>query len=95
MVEFDITKDLVVSTNQYDRGKDDYVIVQSCKRKQKNRQYVERKKKPNQWDFGDKESLSIRIVRFKITENTYETIFTSLPRDKFSIEDIKKLYGIR
>ena len=44
MVEFDITKDLVVSTNQYDRGKDDYVIVQSCKRKQKNRQYVERKK---------------------------------------------------
>lgn len=53
------------------------------------------KKKPNQWDFGDKESLSIRIVRFKITENTYETIFTSLPRDKFSIEDIKKLYGIR
>ena len=95
MTEFDITKNLIVSTNQYDRGKDDYVIVQPCKGKQKNRQYVERKKKPKQWDFGDKETLSIRIVRFPITEDTYETIFTSLPRDKFSIEDIKTLYGMR
>ena len=39
--------------------------------------------------------MKIRIVRFKITDITYETIFTSLPREKFSIADIKKIYGMR
>lgn len=66
------------------------------KGKQKNRQYKENLvNKPKQWDFADIEQLSIRIVRFKITDDTYETIFTSLPRDKFSIADIKYLYGLR
>jgi hypothetical protein len=41
------------------------------------------------------EKLNIRIVRFEISPNTYETIFTSLPREKFSIADIKKIYGMR
>lgn len=36
-----------------------------------------------------------RIVRFKITDNTYECIMTNLSRDDFSIEDIKELYHKR
>ena len=96
MVELDITKNLIVSTKQSDRGKDGYVVVQTLKRNQKNRQYKEETvKKPIQWDFSDKESLSIRIVCFKITDDIYETIITSLPKDKFPIEEIKKLYGMR
>lgn len=96
MMELDITKNITVSTNQYDRGKEGYVIVNKLKGKQKNRQYKEnRTQKATQWDFADIEHLSIRIIRFKITNTSYETIFTSLPRDKFSIEDIKKLYGMR
>lgn len=96
MIDLDITKNITVSTNQYDRGKDGYVIVQTLKGKQKNRQYKkELVNKPKQWDFGDKENLTFRIVRFKITDDTYETIFTSLPKDKFSIADIKYLYGLR
>ena len=96
MMELDITKNITISTNQHDRGKDDYVIVNKLKGKQKNRKYKEnRVTKAIQWDFADIEHLSIRIVRFKITDTSYETIFTSLPRDKFSIEDIKKLYGMR
>ena len=53
----------------------------------KNREYTG---KTNfiDWDFGDYEDLKLRIVRFKISDNSYETIFTSLPRNKFSIEDI-------
>ena len=47
------------------------------------------------WDFGKTEELKLRIVRFKITEDSYETIVTSLPRDKFPISEIKKLYGMR
>jgi len=95
MTEFDITKNLIVSTNQYDRGKENYVIVQTRKGKQ-NRIYTEKASSAVvQWDFADKETLSIRIVRFKITDDTYETIITSLPKDKFPLEEIKKLYGMR
>lgn len=60
----------------------------------KNREYTGNTKFI-EWDFGDYEEMSIRIVRFKITDTTYEIIFTSLPRDKFSLEDIKTLYGMR
>lgn len=40
------------------------------------------------------ERLNLRIVRFEITPGNYETIITSLPRDKFPLDEIKKLYGI-
>ena len=36
-----------------------------------------------------------RIVRFKITDDTYECIMTNLSRDEFSLEEIKELYHKR
>lgn len=39
--------------------------------------------------------MSLRIVRFKITENTYETIVTSLDSSHFPLDEIKKLYHLR
>ncbi len=36
-----------------------------------------------------------RIVRFPITETTYEVIMTSLDRDQFSMERIKEIYSLR
>lgn len=36
-----------------------------------------------------------RIVRFKISEDTYECIMTNLSKDEFSIEEIKELYHKR
>lgn len=39
--------------------------------------------------------LRMRIVRFSITEDTYECIITNLPSNKFNIEEIKKLYAKR
>ena len=96
MTELDIDKNIIASTNQYDRNKDGYVIVYTRKGKQQNRQYKEKLvNKPKQWDFADKEELSFRIVRFPISDTTYETIFTSLPRDEFPISEIKKLYAMR
>ena len=47
------------------------------------------------WDFESPYSLTIRIVRFKITDDTYETIATSLPREKFPLMMIKHLYHLR
>ena len=36
-----------------------------------------------------------RIVRFKITDDTYECIMTNLDRDEFTMEVIKELYNKR
>ena len=40
----------------------------------------------------DTYTLSFRIVRFPISDDTYECIVTNLPEDEFPIEEIKKLY---
>lgn len=40
-------------------------------------------------------TLSFRIVRFKISESTFETIITNLPAEQFSASEIKKLYAMR
>ena len=39
--------------------------------------------------------LQMRIVRFPISETTYESIITNLPAEDFSLEDIKALYHMR
>ena len=47
------------------------------------------------WDFESPHKMTIRIVRFKITEDRYETIATSLDRFAFPAERIKELYNMR
>ena len=47
------------------------------------------------WDFESKCIVKLRVIRFKITENTYETIVTSLNRFEFGIDEIKHLYHLR
>lgn len=39
--------------------------------------------------------ISLRIVRFKITDNSYETIITNLNQSDFSPGELKELYGMR
>lgn len=39
--------------------------------------------------------MDFRVVRFAITENTYECIITNLPKQDFPIEEIKKIYAMR
>lgn len=40
-------------------------------------------------------TLKFRIVRFKLSEHYYETVITNLPTDKYSPEELKKLYASR
>ena len=40
-------------------------------------------------------ALDFRIVRFKITEDTYETVITNLDPFSFPSEELKKLYNMR
>lgn len=48
-------------------------------------------------DYGSYNTyeLSFRIVRFPVSESTYECIVTNLPRDEFPAERIKELYHTR
>lgn len=39
--------------------------------------------------------LSFRVVRFKLTEDTYEVLLTNLPEGEFSVSELKDLYAMR
>ena len=56
--------------------------------------------KNQKFDYFDEDTnvayeFNTRIVRFKITDDSYECIMTNLSRDEFSIEEIKELYHKR
>lgn len=40
-------------------------------------------------------TLNFRVVRFAISEDSYECIITNLPKEEFPTEEIKKLYAMR
>ena len=91
MVELDIDKTITITTDSKYRfnDKEGYIYIHTKKNKMKSRDYTGNTDF-SAWDFGKTEELKLRIVRFKITEDSYETIVTSLPRDKFPISEIKK-----
>ena len=39
--------------------------------------------------------MSFRVVRFKVTDDLYETVITNLEQSRFSPQELKKLYGMR
>lgn len=39
--------------------------------------------------------MTMRILRIKLREDTYECIITNLPEDQFSAEEVKRLYKMR
>ena len=39
--------------------------------------------------------LSFRVVRFQLTEDTYEVLLTNLNENEFSVSDLKELYAMR
>ena len=39
--------------------------------------------------------LSFRVVRFRITSDTFETVLTNLDADNYPPEELKKLYATR
>lgn len=51
------------------------------------------------FDFMSREEpwyeFNCRVIRFKITEYTYETVITNLDRNEFPVEEIIKIYNMR
>lgn len=102
----DITSRSIASTLDLpDTDEFDETITLNLTRKQTN----EIKANPKKYKFMPKHSrfdyfelknssfyeLKFRIVRFKLTENTYETIITNLDVKEFEKEEIKELYHKR
>ncbi len=82
--DMNVTRTLTrLQTKEIKANKDKYVFVSTTSR----------------FDFlgptQDFYELSFRIVRFKITNDTYETIITNLSEDEFQLEDFKELYHYR
>lgn len=46
-------------------------------------------------DKNDYYKISFRLVRFKISENTYETLITNTDKTEFSAKKLKELYHMR
>ena len=79
--------------------------TQTNEDKQANRHFIQtgsKKGKKNSsktvishWDFPSPYTLKIRVVRFKLNTGKYETLVTTLPRNKFSLDDLKELYHRR
>ena len=50
------------------------------------------------FDYFDTEGfygMNLRVVRFKITDDTYECLVTNLTRDEFDLNELKKMYHMR
>lgn len=93
MKELDTTITIELRTTQtnedkllYEQGKAKWVIGPSKFGKEK---------KGITWDFESPFTMTIRVVRFKITKDTYETVVTSLNRFAFPASKIKELYHLR
>lgn len=93
--EFDVPVYLSLTTRQTKEAKE------LCKRKNEFRfipshcsfDYLPRtRRKLDPLQFY---SLSFRVVRFKITEDTYETVVTNLDAHTFPPKELKKLYTMR
>lgn len=49
----------------------------------------------SRWDFSSPYTLKLRVVRILLDTGEYETLVTSLSRERFSISKIRELYHLR
>ncbi len=93
MEELDRTISFEVSTTQTNEDKQvgrHFIQIGSKFGKQNSKNTVISK-----WDFTSPYRFEVRVVRFKISDDQYETLITLLDKDKFSIDELKKLYHMR
>lgn len=43
----------------------------------------------------DEYPMELRVVRFELSDGNYESLITNLPREEFSVTDLKELYSLR
>ena len=93
--EFDLSVDLSLTTKQSNavklllENRNQYKLITS------NMTFDYLPKKNRKHQPATFYNLPFRIVRFKITDDTYETVVTNLDIHSFPAEELKKLYNMR
>lgn len=90
-VDRDVTVEITTTQTKEDKEKGRRFIQTGSKNGKKNSS----KTPIRQWDFPSPYTLKFRVVRFLLDSGEYETVATSLPRETFQPEEIKKLYHMR
>jgi len=86
------------NSDEFDTDIDICLTKKQTKHIKNNKHYFKFIPKNGIFDFFGTDSfypMSFRVVRFKITDDSYETIITNLQRDQFNPKVIKQLYGMR
>lgn len=86
-VEFEIT-----TSQTKDDTKNNRIFIKTGSKTGKK---LSPKTRVGRWDFSSPYRMRLRVVRFQLDSGEYETIATTLPREIFSISDIKELYHMR
>ena len=89
--DVDISFEIVTSRTKENREK---IKEGKCKYLSGKSKYG-KDKKDVAWDFEDGVMMNIRVVRFRLSSGSWETLVTSLSRDEYSMEDLKELYHAR
>ena len=92
MMELDKDLSFEVTTTQ---TKEDKLLNRIYIQTQKNTKSYSKNTNRRNWDFHSPYLFKFRVVRFMLETGEYETVITSLPREKFCISDIKELYHMR
>ena len=85
--EFDHDMQLILTRKQ----------AKDVKAKPKKFKFIAKSSPFDYLDLYDKKfyTLNFRVVRFAISEDSYESIITNLPKEDFPVEEIKKIYAMR
>lgn len=92
--ELDVTREITVISTQTNKDK-------KLLKEDKKYHFVPGKskfgkeKKDVRWDKGNYFTMRFRIVKFQLVSGEWEVLTTNLPREDFSIDDLKDLYHHR
>ena len=95
MEELDRDLEWTITTRQTNEAKENgWIFLQTGSKKGKSNSASTR---ITRWNFGhiDPYPMKCRAVRFRLPTGEFETLLTNLPREEFSLSDLKALYAMR
>lgn len=78
-----------------DRGYEKYNLMACCIENNQKYTYLPYSSDFDYFDVEGFYEMNLRVVRFKITDDTYECMVTNLTRDEFDLNELKKMYHMR
>ena len=90
---------VTTSSEYYSEHKKDGDIHYIHAVKTQHKKYLSPNTKRQKWDFGPIVTVKCRVVKFRVGDEEgkgkWEVLITNLPRDEFSLKDLKEAYHLR